>query len=269
MKEFFSIVAIVTAIELFWFQKFTQQDTPEEKNRINALVDELTKDAKSDEEGIKTIVNWIHNNFRSTFGNPKYKTLSQFFEKKRGNCYHHSALLVFMLTHKKIPARFVDEINYDANKFIGVFKEILGLIGDAPIGMNHNNHVWVEAYFDNKWQPVDATYGVVGIEEWLEARLLTNRGRFPLMIYAKEQNSLVQRSEYYLIEKFREVYNINEDQPEFIIWKDDILFLSQYKFEKGKRLSNASKKRIDKAKRNLDRLCKVNNLIAKKKWDYN
>lgn len=90
------------------------------------------------------------------------------------------------------------------------------------------------------------------------------------MIYTREQNSFVQRSEYYLIEKFREIYHLSEDQPEFIAWKEDILFLAQYNpFEKGGRLPNLIKKRIDRANADLDRLCKVNNLIPQKKWDYN
>ncbi len=275
-KNIFFILTVIVLTTIFndilslcFGSELIENMTLEEANKIKAFTDELTKGTISDEEKVRIITTWIHSNFSSTFGNPKYKTLTQFFEKRKGNCYHRSVLLLLMLQHLKIPARFVNEIDYDSPGLIGILRELFGIVENVPCGMNHNNHVWIEAHFDSQWQPVDANYGVVGIEEWLEARLLSNRKRFPLIIYVLSQDGFIRRSEYYLIERFKEVCNINETQSEFIAYKEGILFMSQYNYEKGGRLPKLIRDRIGIVKIGLDELCRVNNLVPKKKWTYN
>ena len=102
----------------------------------------------------------------------------------------------------------------------------------SVFGLMHNDHVWLEIYdrHINKWIPADPSIGVVGLENWMECRVAFEKKKtldpgsedmiVPIAIFAQDENGelSINRSEYYLIESFDEIYdNKLSNNP---IWKD-------------------------------------------------
>lgn len=110
----------------------------------------------------------------------------------------------------------------------------------SVFGLRHNDHVWLEV-FDEKsktWFPADPAIGVVGLKEWIAARLVfTNRRKpqvpavaeivedmiVPIAVFVSETRRgkpTENRSEYYLVESFDKFYkNKLKKLPAWQQWK--------------------------------------------------
>lgn len=105
---------------------------------------EVTDGANTTLEKAVLLTEWVHNYV--TYDGPGYgasvQTARWVYTNKVGTCDEFAHLLLAMLRGAGIPARFVAGIVYTG--------EVWGL------------HAWVEASIDNRWVPLDPTYGEAG-----------------------------------------------------------------------------------------------------------
>ena len=69
------------------------------------------------------------------------------FNRKKGHCDYYATSLTLMLRSIDIPARFV-------NGFKGGYENSVS--GQFEVQQRHS-HAWVEAFYDGRWNPLDAT----------------------------------------------------------------------------------------------------------------
>ncbi len=110
--------------------------------RAKGLAQTLTIGAGSDEQKVKTLIKYVHDEL-------SYQTLPSSFEiddildSKIGDCTEHALLLTEMLNGIGIPARQVSGLIY---------------LGDAK--QQFGGHVWVEVFLNQQWQAIDPTWNL-------------------------------------------------------------------------------------------------------------
>jgi hypothetical protein len=122
-----------------------------------------------------------------------------------------------------IQYRFVREINVqpesESRQANAERKMTTGGVRFSVFGRRHNDHTWLEVADRDTgtWIPADPAVGVVGIEEWIGARLAFEQRRQPLVpatvpIVASMLEPFAvaagaeDRSTYYLVEEFDRAY---------------------------------------------------------------
>ncbi len=133
------------------WEEFLYLSVPEDiPESIRRLAEELTKDAKSDEEAVRRIVNFFSKGFSYTLKLEEYEgdPLEHFlFRSKKGNCEYFASATAILLRLSGIPARVVGGFKgYIKNEY-----------GNYYIVTNSMAHVWVEAFVNGRWIRIDTT----------------------------------------------------------------------------------------------------------------
>ena len=127
-------------------------------------------EAPDDRSRARAIVMRVHERMRvlpSAFGFGMPKTLRAIVSARGGNCVSHAVLATVLLRANSIPTRLVVEDVYTNVALIRAPAAFL----PAAIGPTLNGHVWIEVCVDGAWVPADAELGILGMVEWLSARL--------------------------------------------------------------------------------------------------
>jgi hypothetical protein len=117
---------------------------------IRNLAQELSRNAKTDEEKLKRVIEHFSEGYTYSLKLEKFEgdPLEYFLlVSKKGNCEYFASATALLLRLMGVPARVV-----------GGFKgAIWNNYGNYYIITNSMAHVWVEAYINGKWVRVDTT----------------------------------------------------------------------------------------------------------------
>ncbi len=117
---------------------------------IRNLAQELSRNAKTDEEKLKRVIDHFSKGYSYSLKLEKFEgdPLEYFLlVSKKGNCEYYASATALLLRLMGVPARVV-----------GGFKgAIWNSYGNYYIITNSMAHVWVEAYINGKWVRVDTT----------------------------------------------------------------------------------------------------------------
>jgi transglutaminase-like putative cysteine protease len=117
---------------------------------IRNLAQELSRNAKTDEEKLKRVIEHFSKGYSYSLKLEKFEgdPLEYFLlVSKKGNCEYYASATALLLRLMDVPARVV-----------GGFKgAVWNNYGNYYIITNSMAHVWVEAYINGKWVRVDTT----------------------------------------------------------------------------------------------------------------
>lgn len=177
------------------------------------------------------LVYWINDSLAWSATDYVRRTPREILSRRQGNCADLASVLRMMLDSLGIRSRWIREINVQPDRTPRRQETAEAKVrqdgnGMSVFGLQHNDHVWLEVW-DNaaeRWFPADPAYGVVGLEQWLPARLaMTDRPlprvaavvpiaadmRAPFVVVAQERRGRQfdeDRTAYYLIEEFNHLY---------------------------------------------------------------
>ncbi|MBI3755056.1 MAG: transglutaminase domain-containing protein [Deltaproteobacteria bacterium] len=118
--------------------------------KIRGLADNLSKDAKTEEQAVIQILNWVVDNVRYTTNPPQYDALYT-LETGTGNCQNFSHLSIALLRAIGIPARIVGGITLSKSWKVPLKN------GSLIQSIGQGGHAWFEVYYpDIGWIPYDA-----------------------------------------------------------------------------------------------------------------
>jgi len=129
------------------------------------VLNELHVNGQTNFEKALRIKNFIHKNI-DCYG--RQSNIHAIIEERKGNCYDHARLSVFLLRMSGVPAKFAFEINLKKNVFWWGKKAKKQNRGTW--GYHHNDHVWVLFYDGSTWQPLDSELDIIGINDFVIRR---------------------------------------------------------------------------------------------------
>ncbi len=151
------------------------------------LLKELNISGLNNYEKAVCINKYIHNNIE--FCGFRANNIKEIIENKKGNCFCHARLGIFLLRLAGIPAKFAYEIHIRRCSIFGKIKgknKNTGLYGCA-----HNDHIWVFFYDTGNRIPFDSSLGIIGMKEFITKRW---NNKFimgpPFVIYEDTGNGL-------------------------------------------------------------------------------
>jgi hypothetical protein len=182
-------------------------------------------------ERTRTLVHWVNDNFSWSFTDYVKRTPQEIVARRAGNCAELASVLRAFLDASGTKSRWVHEINVQPEPTPRRQNDAAAMVAQkgntsSIFGLQHNDHVWLEVWDDatKSWFPADAAYGVVGLNEWLPARLaMANRPKprvaavepiaadmlVPFVVAAGEKKSgpyTDDRTDTYLIDGFNNLY---------------------------------------------------------------
>ena len=177
------------------------------------------------------LVYWINDSLSWSATDYVRRTPLEILARRQGNCADLASVLRIMLDSLGIRSRWIREINVQPGQTPQRQKTAEAMVAQrgntlSVFGLQHNDHVWLEVWDESgqAWFPADPAYGVVGLAQWLPARLaLDNRPlprveavvpiaadmRAPFVILAQEKRAKEfdeDRTAFYLIEGFAGLY---------------------------------------------------------------
>lgn len=211
----------------------------QEKEDIEMLARKIAGNSGNTLERAKKLTFWIHDNFEFVYTDYKQRTVEELIQRRAGYCAEQARVLQTFLKAVDAPARWVAEINIqpkserrktDAENLIaeqGVRASVFGYM--------HNDHRWLEVYDDiNKvWIPADPSLGIFGTDTWVKVRVGFDERPEAIkdmivpfvVVVRKDDKTMEDRSEYYLIEGFNSLYgNKLEKSP---LWQEWIFLIGK------------------------------------------
>lgn len=203
----------------------------------------LLDSSSSNVEKAKLIVYWLTNNLEWKATDYAVRSVDEIIERKGGNCNELSILTTELFSECEIKLRTVREINIHEHNVERQqrAKARIAQYGakSSVFGLNHNDHVWLEILDERtrQWIPADPSLGVVGLDEWITARLTFDNRKslnprvsemlIPAVIYAMDNDTYVDRSAYYLVEAFDNYYQKQlSSLRSWSTWVDNIALLA-------------------------------------------
>jgi hypothetical protein len=202
---------------------------------LDRLTKELTSKAKTTTDKVRAIVNWTNESFTWSATDYQDRGVAEIVSRKKGNCNEQALVVLDLLTRAGVKTRRVREINVQPaseSRQRGA-EDLIAKLGvrASVFGLRHNDHVWIEYRDDvtGQWMPADPTLNLVGLKEWVRARLgfgdrpthaiIPSRDMlFPIAVFAVDGKNFANRSEHYLIDAFDSTYDHKlREQP---AWRD-------------------------------------------------
>jgi hypothetical protein len=177
------------------------------------------------------LVHWVNDNFTWSATDYQQRTPQQIVARRTGNCAELASVLRMLLDSMHVRSRWVREINVQPEQTPRRQKtaeEKVAELGNSAsvFGLQHNDHAWLEVWDDTgkTWFPADPAFGVVGLQEWLPARLALDSRPKPrvaavvpiaadmLVLFvvvagdSRRGPYVDDRTTYYLIDGFNELY---------------------------------------------------------------
>lgn len=228
-------VPVIAILCFLAVHSFCQQ--PEQRNKELLTIDTATLDLRSFAENIigsetdgyekaRKLLYWLSSNFVWKSTDYKTRTVKEIIARNGGNCFELAKVYIALIKNAGITYRSMCEINIHpvtpARQATAASMVAEKGNSYSVFGLQHNDHRWVEI-FDKKhntWQPADPSMGVIGLNDWLKARVwfgerktidtaITNKMIVPFAIFVTGSNNAPEqsRTSYYLIESFNELYD--------------------------------------------------------------
>lgn len=214
---------------------------------LKLLAVKLTEGINGSFQKVSQIIQWTNQNLHWNYTDYKSRTVKEILYQKGGNCAEQASVVRALLEEIGIKTRKAVEINIQPAKAErqknaeDKVKEI-GNRGSV-FGLAHNDHVWIE-FFDEEqktWLPADATLGLVGLDDWLKARIGFQKRivhdilpsadmLVPIAVLIMDTNRKIidNRSGYYLIDSFDKIYQGKLSVlPSWSKWKKAIVFIQE------------------------------------------
>jgi hypothetical protein len=197
---------------------------------LKEFIQMVTGNKGTNEEKTRKLVRWINTNFQWSYTDYQKRTVEEIIQRKAGNCAELANVLAALLTEMNVQFRWIAEINIQPRKESRL-KTAMQKVAEngksmSVFGLMHNDHVWLEVQNekDKSWFPADPAVGVVGMKEWIAARMKFNQRTIspipevakvvkemfvPFVVVAKEKRSSKTyeiRSQFYLIDGFNSFY---------------------------------------------------------------
>ncbi len=215
------------------------------KVQMLKLASDIAGNSTTTFDKVKKVIGWTNKNFTWTFTDYQKRTVKEIICRQGGNCNEQALVVRTLLKELDVKTRRTSEVNIqpvnperqkDAEKRITE----IGNRGSV-FGYQHNDHVWIEFYDEEKqqWIPADPTLGLIGLENWLRSRIgfeprinhaiiASADMLVPIAVFALNPDGTIaeNRSEYYLIRSFNQVYKDQlEKLPAWKQWKESIEFI--------------------------------------------
>ncbi len=221
-----AVVPVVLAFAACVAVSLSAQSPGTTSPSINELAARVTGSEGTVPDKVGRLVSWISSEFAWTATDYQQRTPEQIIERRGGNCADLARVLARLLDATHIRYRFVREINIqpesDSREANAEKKIATGGPRFSVFGLHHNDHTWLEVFDPDGagWFPADPAVGVVGMEQWIAARLALGQRRQPLVpatlpiVQAMLEPVAViamaepaeDRSAYYLIDAFDRAY---------------------------------------------------------------
>lgn len=219
---------------------------------LGAIAREVGGTSGSVDERTRRIVRWINTTFEWSYTDYQKRTVQEIVRRRAGNCAELASVLYAMLDAAGVRARWMAEINVqprNEDRQATAAKMVAGGGGNraSVFGLRHNDHRWLEVYDDatSTWFPADPAVGVVGMHEWIAARLKfgdrpvspvpaiaeTSREMLVpfvvLVLEARGGKPVENRTRLYVVEAFDAFYGGKlHDDPVWSDWVRDVDRLS-------------------------------------------
>jgi hypothetical protein len=204
---------------------------------FKAFAQQLGEQTSSDVERTRSIVRWLTKNFEWKPTDYQRRTVQQIVERRGGNCNDFSMVALAAMKELRIQARTVHEVHIRTES-VGRDERADALIKEkgnacSVFGRHHNDHIWLEIHdpTSNDWVPADPWSGLVGTDEWINARVgFGPRSSLnpdaadmivPIAIFAADAdgNFTIDRTKHYLVDEFDRLYNGKlHQQPAWPRW---------------------------------------------------
>ncbi|MBV9987697.1 MAG: transglutaminase domain-containing protein [Chitinophagaceae bacterium] len=237
----------VIVMLLFVFSTLAIAAQPSQRNGERIKIDTATLSLKNFADSIsgsgddftraRKLLYWLSSNFDWLATDYQVRTVNEIMNRGGGNCFELAKVYVAMIKEAGIKYRSTQEINIHPvtpRRQVSA-ADLVKQRGNrySVFGLQHNDHRWVEIYNarNNTWEPADPSMGVIGLNDWLKARVwfgerktidtaITNEMIVPFAIFVTDGKGQPgeSRSKYYLVDKFDELYDHKlSGLPE---WKD-------------------------------------------------
>ncbi|KFI05254.1 transglutaminase-like domain-containing protein [Massilia sp. BSC265] len=216
---------------------------------LKTLGEQITATDDTDYKKASTLLSWVSNRLEWVATDYKRRTVKEILERGAGNCYDLAQVYVEIVKAMDIKTRSIAEVNLSRlhPERQGQAEQLVKEKGArySLFGARHNDHRWLEVYDDTsgKWLPVDPTMNVIGVEQWVKARLGFGKritidpaisddmiAPFAVFVTGARSDSMVDnRSMYYMVEQFDRVYNNELSKlPSWSKWVASIALLSEH-----------------------------------------
>lgn len=177
------------------------------------------------------LVHWLNASFTWSATDYVDRTAAEIVARRQGNCAELALVLRSLLDSLGVTSRWIREINVQPGQTPRRQETASDMVAKrgnfaSVFGLQHNDHVWLEVRDerDGSWFPADPAYGVVGLKEWVPARLaMSDRPKprvaavvpiaadmvVPFVVLAQQRRNMTfetDRTEYYLIDQFAALY---------------------------------------------------------------
>src|SRR5262245_40874037 len=155
----------------------SKSPAPAQGESIAAMAESVAGSG-SDFDRTLRLVRWINDSFTWSATDYQRRTPAEIIAQRKGNCAELASALNLLLGELHIQTRWVHEINVQPaptpGRQAGAEVKVEQAGNQMSVfGLQHNDHVWLEVRDESthSWFPADPAYGVVGLKEWLPARL--------------------------------------------------------------------------------------------------
>lgn len=224
------MIKIITLSAILIFSYATHGQETSQNQTLKEFVQMVTGGKGTNEEKTRKLVRWINTNFKWSYTDYQKRTVEEIIQRRAGNCAELANVLAALLTEMNIQFRWIAEINIQPRKESRLKTAMERVAkygyGNSVFGLMHNDHVWLEVLNekDKSWFPADPAVGVVGMKEWISARMKFDQRTIspipevakvveemfvPFVVVAKEKRNSKPseiRSSFYLIEGFNSFY---------------------------------------------------------------
>lgn len=189
---------------------------------------QVVGNTSSNYEKAEKLLHWLSNSLEWKATDYQRRTVKQILERQGGNCFELAVVYMAMIKALNIQYRGIAEINIhrysDERQATAEEKVKQAGSGMSVFGRRHNDHRWVEIFDErnNEWVPADPSMNVIGVEQWLKARVwfgkrvtidtvFTRDMIVPFAIFVVSDTSkrfmVDSRTQHYLIDGFNKLYN--------------------------------------------------------------
>lgn len=211
---------------------------------IGTIAAKLFDSSQSESAKVRAAMNWTHANMDWTGTDYQKRTVQEILQRGGGNCFDQANVIAALLETQGIRHRRMREINIQPasdQRQNDAEAQILRSGNRASVfGRQHNDHVWIEFYdaSENVWIPADPTLNVMGVDEWVAARMgFANRPvhdvvpfadmLVPIAVLAEgDAGDFHLESERFLIEGFARTFPAVAASPHWADWKAQIIAIA-------------------------------------------
>lgn len=194
---------------------------------LKTLGEQITAEDGTDYRKASSLLNWVSNRLEWMATDYQRRSVKEILERGGGNCYDLAQVYVEIVKAMNIKTRSIAEINLSRLN-PGRQERAAQMVTEkgaraSVFGARHNDHRWLEVYDETTgtWLPVDPTMNVIGVEQWVKARLGFEKritidpaisddmiAPFAVFVTGDRKDLMAEdRSVYYMVDQFDQVYN--------------------------------------------------------------